>query len=53
MAFKIIKHIGWILWKLNLAIKVVDEIEELNSVNVDKNTVTLSYIEKEWHYILK
>jgi len=42
------KIIGWILWKLGFAIKIIDDIKLINfSIN------HMDYIPKRYHYKLK
>ena len=50
---KMIKSIGWVLWKLNLAYKIIDDIEDIELVTDKIKGISIAYNPTKWHYKLK
>ena len=42
--------IGWILWKLKLAVRIMDDIDLDGDFYIDSTGIHIDYIPKTWHY---
>ncbi len=49
----ILKLLGWILWKLKLAVRVMDDVKLDDHFYLDKTGIHIDYTPISWHYILK